>query len=109
MKEGVDTTSCRVSTLAPWLPDSLAVIFIYSKCHAGCVSVLFFRGPIPFLVAGPDCKGSNRCRLSRGDRLCGLGVPVHVHRPKADVAARGKKQRARVTQETAEVEPVLDS
>jgi hypothetical protein len=24
----------------------------YSKCHAGCVSVLFFQGPIPFLVTG---------------------------------------------------------
>jgi len=28
----------------------------YSTCHAGCVSVLFFQGPIPFLVQARIAK-----------------------------------------------------
>jgi hypothetical protein len=56
MKEGVDTTSCRVSTLAPWLPDSLAVIFIQQVPRWLCIGPLL-PGTYPVPRSRPGLQG----------------------------------------------------
>jgi hypothetical protein len=84
-RRGVFSVGRPLFLSAHFSPRGRAVSDLVSRRLQATAQTLTPRGKAGFEGA------PGRCRLSRGDRLCGLGVPVHINRSKADVAARGKK------------------